>query len=233
LIGLAVAVAAVGLSPGTAEAQAQARAQQAQIPAPCPSLEGCYDYTTMQQFYDQIIDLVDQFSTASYAAMPRPTYFYIEFGATPQTGCGIATSIDFHFCPADDSIYVGQDQLWAFYIINGDAAAAFGIAHEWGHHVQHVAGVFDLVDTSEEQIQAENQADCIGGAFLRHLDDQGMLEPDDYSDMDSMLTLIAEAEGPERTHGTIEQRVDATVYGLDHGLASCSDFFPDAPLVIP
>lgn len=220
-VGPAVALAAVGFFPGTAQAS-----------APCPSLEGCYDYSTMQSFYDEVIALVDQYSTASYAPLPQPAaYYYIPAGDSLQTDCGEADAAAYFFCSSDDSVYVGQDQLWDFYSVDGDAAAAFGIAHEWGHHVQHVAGVFNLVDAQEEEIQSENQADCIGGSFLRYLNDQGMLEPDDYSDMDSILVKIASAEGPERDHGTVEERFSATQYGLDNGLASCSDFFPDAPLV--
>lgn len=229
LVILAVALVAVGLAPGTAQAEA-ARASSAQ---PCPSLEGCYDYANMQSFYDQVIVLVEDFSAASYSAMPPPVYYYIPNGTTMPMSCdtGTADSTAFHFCGPDDSVYVGQDELWSFYTINGDAAAAFGIAHEWGHHVQHVVGVMNLVDTPTERIQVENQADCIGGAFLKHLDEQGMLEADDYSDMASVLQRIASAEGPERDHGTLEERDVASRYGFDHGLARCSDFFPDAPLV--
>jgi hypothetical protein len=226
---LAVVLVAVGLAPG----MAQAEASPAPSSQPCPSLEGCYDYASMQSFYDQVIVMVEEFSAASYSAMPSPVYYYIPNGTTMPTSCdsGVADSTAFHFCGPDDSIYVGQDELWSFYTINGDAAAAFGVAHEWGHHVQHVVGVMDLVDTSTERIQVENQADCIGGAFLKHLDDQGTLEPDDYSDMASVLQRIASAEGPERDHGTLEERGVSTQYGLDHGLARCSEFFPDAPLV--
>ncbi|MGR6963508.1 neutral zinc metallopeptidase [Geodermatophilus sp. URMC 61] len=230
LVVLAVALVAVGLAPG----MAQAEAPSASSSQPCPSLEGCYNYASMQSFYDEIIVLVEGFSAASYSAMPSPAaYYYIANGTTMPMSCdpGIADSAAFHFCGPDDSIYVGQDQLWSFYTINGDAAAAFGIAHEWGHHVQHVAGVSNLVDTPTEKIQLENQADCIGGAFLKHLNEQGMLEPDDYSDMASILQRIASAEGPERDHGTLEERGVSTQYGFDHGLARCSEFFPDAPLV--
>jgi hypothetical protein len=58
-----------------------------------------------------------------------------------------------------------------------------------------------------------------------------MVEPDDYSDMASILQRIASDEGPERDHGTLEERGVSTQYGLDYGLARCSEFFPDAPLV--
>jgi len=74
-------------------------------------------------------------------------------------------------------------------------------------------------------------ADCIGGAFLKYLDGQGILEPDDYDDMNTILPAIASAEGPERDHGTVQERFAATRYGLDNGLSNCSVFFPNAPLI--
>jgi len=229
LVVLAVALVAVGLAPGVA----QAEAPRASTSQPCPSLEGCYDYASMQAFYDQVIVMVEEFSAASYSAMPSPVYYYIANGTTTPMSCdtGTATSNEFGFCRPDDTVYVGQDSLWSFYTINGDAAAAFGIAHEWGHHVQHIVGVMDLVDTPVEGVELENQADCIGGAFLKHLDERGILEPDDYSDMASILQRIQDQEGSEQTHGALEERVVSTQYGFDYGLARCSEFFPDAPLV--
>jgi predicted metalloprotease len=224
LVALAVALAVVTLSAGTAQA---APAE----PPECQSLEGCYDHAGMQAFYGQVVTLVDEYSTATYAAMPQPAYAYIPSGSTGPTSCGPGDARAFFFCGPDDSVYVGQDQLWDFYSLDGDAAAAFGVAHEWGHHVQHVAGVFGAVDTLEEAIQSENQADCIGGSFLRHLDDQGILEPDDYSDLSSILVKIASAEGPDRDHGTVQERFAATQLGFAQGLAGCNAFFPDTPVL--
>jgi predicted metalloprotease len=225
LVALAVALAAVTLSAGTAQAAAPAE------PPECQSLEGCYDHAGMQAFYGKVVTLVDEYSTATYTAMPQPAYAYIPSGSTAPTSCGLGDARAFFFCGPDDSVYVGQDQLWDFYSLDGDAAAAFGVAHEWGHHVQHVAGVFGAVDTLEEAIQSENQADCIGGSFLRHLDDQGILEPDDYSDLSSILVKIASAEGPDRDHGTVQERFAATQLGFAQGLAGCNAFFPDTPVL--
>jgi predicted metalloprotease len=225
---LAATLVAVGLAPGTA----QAEASYALSSEPCRSLEDCYDYASMQSFYDEIIVLVDQFSAANYSAMPPPkAYYYIPGGTTLQTDCDAADAMAFFFCKPDNSIYVGQDGLWYRYTTHGDAAAASSIAHEWGHHVQYVAGVMDLVDTQEEQIRKENQADCVRGAFLRYLNDRSMLEPDDPWGIASLLSWLAEEEGPEQTHGTLQQRADATLHGIEHGLAGCNEYFPDAPLV--
>jgi predicted metalloprotease len=87
--------------------------------------------------------------------------------------------------------------------MSGDGAAAFAVAHEWAHHVQHTVGVYDFFVTDQAAyIEAENQADCIGGAFLAHLRDQGILERDDYADVSAVLPKIASAESDVyRDHG--------------------------------
>lgn len=198
----------------------------------CESLENCYGYSDMQSFYGQVIQRVDQFSRDSYSAMPAPrSYVYVQSGESfPVPSCGEANSMSYMLCRADDTVYIGQDQLWRFYAGNGDAAAAFGIAHEWGHHVQLTAGVFDLVGSRQDMIDAENQADCTGGAFLGYMDAQGQLESDDVDDVNSVLPAIASAEGPERDHGTVEERANAAHYGFTNGLDGCSAVFPGAPL---
>jgi predicted metalloprotease len=235
---LAAAVAALGLAvavPGAAQADERhgARAGQQGPAAPCASLEGCYGYDTMLDFYDDVIALVDEFSGSSYAAMPRPTYRYIAGGQVRPTACGPLDSLSYAYCPPDGTIYIGQDQLHEFYLRAGDAAAAFGIAHEWGHFVQDQAGVLDAAGGSRAAgIAAENQADCIGGAFLGRLRDRDVLEPDDYDDVDLVLPMIAATEeDSDRSHGTLAEREAATRWGHDRGLVGCNDFFPSLPVI--
>lgn len=221
------AMVGLGLMAGTAQADTP----------PCPSLEGCYGYQDMQDFYDQVITLVTDFSKASYRSLPPPKrYWYIRHGdqLAAGPGCGTATENSYFYCPTNQSVYVGQDQLYAFYKLDGDAAAAFGIAHEWGHHVQHEAGVFDTIPAGDQigHIRAENQADCVGGAFLGYLDKRDILEPDDYSDVDAIIPMIASAENdPDRDHGTAKERVQSVNFGLRNGLEGCSKYFPSTPLV--
>jgi predicted metalloprotease len=202
----------------------------------CPSLEGCYSYDQMQAFYDQVILMIDSFSSAEYQGdMRHPEYWYAGSDELLTTRCdGDADGLAFAYCSADRTVYVGQDQLWDFYRMSGDGAAAFAVAHEWGHHVQHTVGVYDLfVDDQASYIEAENQADCIGGAFLAHLRDRGILEQDDYADVGAVLPKIASAESDVyRDHGTVEERVEATRYGLANGLEGCSEYFPAAASLI-
>ena len=198
----------------------------------CRSLENCYTHDDMQLFYDQVIGMITQFSARTYSQMPPPQNFvYVPGGVASTSACGPVDDQAYQLCKLDDTIYVGQEALWHYYWVDGDAAAAFAIAHEWGHHVQLNAGVFDVVATQQDQIDTENQADCVGGAFLGALRDGNQLESDDIDDVNAILPEIASAEGPDRDHGTLPERNDSAQYGFDHGMAACGDFFPQAPLV--
>jgi predicted metalloprotease len=223
-------LAALGLLAGPAQAQETSTAP-ARVAQACTSLDKCYGYSELQGFYDQISLLVQDFSAATYANMPPPSYVYIPAGTRFRSACGPADGTTFAYCRPDKSVLIGQDELWHFYSDFGDAAAGFGIAHEWGHHVQNMVGVMATVSTREDRISMENQADCVGGAWIRHLSERGRLERNDLRQLDAILKAIASAEGPDRGHGTVEERVASAKVGLDSGMAGCNKFFPGAPLV--
>ncbi|MFR9800849.1 neutral zinc metallopeptidase [Pseudonocardia sp. RS010] len=236
--GALAASAVLALGIGGTGLGATAAAQPVQAPA-CPTLEGCYGYQDMRAFYTEVIKLVDGFSAASYTGMSRPAYRYVPSGTQQPTACtdptGAPASADgntFNYCPVDRTVYIGQDSLYDLYSLSGDAAAAFGVAHEWGHHVQNVVGVSATLVTQLGVIQSENQADCIGGAFLGHLDAQGVLEPDDYADIGSVLPRIASGEDDlGRDHGTVGERAAAVDLGLRQGLGACNAYFPGTPVL--
>ncbi len=149
---------------------------------------------------------------------------------TSNGGQGQSSSASFEYCPADQTIYVGQDTLWLFYNESGDAAPAVGMAHEWGHHVQSLVGV-PLPRTTRHSVAFENQADCLSGAWTRFTDTQGRLEyPDDIEDIETLLPMIASAEGPDRDHGTLEERARSFDRGFSGDVAACNAYFPESPL---
>ena len=211
----------------------------------CPltdgDLEGCFDYDGMQAFYDEGIAAVTSFIDATFAdpaPMQPAQWIFVEEGATGQEPCtmgegGFAmyTDMSYEYCPLDQTVYVGQRQVWDFYEQAGDAGAVIGMAHEAAHHMQAVAGVGGE-GTLEESIALENQADCVAGAFTGWLESEGLLDyPDDFDDIDVMMTLIASAEeDPTHDHGTLEERVDAFLLGYGEGLPACSALFPATPL---
>jgi uncharacterized protein len=170
-------------------------------------------------------------------------------GATP-TACGTGqTAIGPFYCPLDQKVYIDlaffQD-LKTRYKAPGDFAQAYVIAHEVGHHVQHLLGILDKVQAarsrgSETQANAlsvrlELQADCLAGVWGYHADrTRNVLETGDIEE----ALAAASAIGDDRlqrqaggyvvpdtfTHGTSAQRVHWFKRGVESGdLRQCDTF---------
>lgn len=211
--------------------------------APCPDLEGCYaDSSGMQHFADQVIPLIVEYSDWQYEAMPAVTsWMYIPTGMTGTMACVKAdgspdssNDMTYAYCPADNIVYLGQESLWRYYTEAGDAGAAVGIAHEWGHHVQSMVGVKQVVDMSDQLygIMLENQADCIAGSWFAHVIERGLVNQDDLGDVDKVIAMIADLETDEsRTHGTVKERSDWFIAGMRGGMTACNAAFPATPVI--
>jgi Putative neutral zinc metallopeptidase len=191
--------------------------------------EGCYQYGDMFDFLGMSVGLVNQFMASNYKRPPNPSYTYIRENGVASSWCGAADDTSFHYCGADEGVYVGQRLLYYFYAQSGDAAAAVAVAHEAGHHLQNLAGIRPR--TRLGRIRQENQADCVAGAFVAYLDEQGILnEEDDIADIETILPLIASSEGPNRDHGTLAERTRSISRGMAGGLSACNAYFPTNPL---
>ena len=193
------------------------------------SLEGCFSYYEMGEYLDAVTPMVAQYFEETYPRVRAPRdIVYIASGRAARTACGTSNSYAYEYCPANQSIYIGQDLLWQFYAGAGDAAPAIGLAHEWGHHLQTMLGVSA---GSRKAIDFENQADCVSGAWAKYANEQGWLEgDDDLRDMTTLLDAIGSAEGPRRDHGTAAEREAAFEVAYDKGIKACNEFFPDSPL---
>lgn len=101
----------------------------------------------------------------------------------------------------------------------GDFAVAVILAHEMGHHVQNLLGVFE--DPNAYSIQIELQADCFAGLWARSIYEQGILEPGDIGEAVQVAANAADLPGTDPTeegaHGTESQRLDAFFAGYDSG----------------
>ncbi|AKP32665.1 neutral zinc metallopeptidase [Yersinia aleksiciae] len=169
-------------------------------------------------------------------------------GAT-RTGCGTGQSVMGPFyCPADSTVYIDlsfyeemKNKLGA----DGDFAQAYVIAHEVGHHVQHLMGIDSKVRQQQQgatqaeanrlSVKMELQADCFAGVWGKAMDEQQVLE---VGDLQEALNA-AQAIGDDRlqqqsqgrvvpdsfTHGTSQQRYTWFKRGFDSGDPnSCNTF---------
>jgi predicted metalloprotease len=207
--------------------------------APCEDFENCFtDSSDMSYFYSQIVAMIQRYSTSTYEAMPDvDEWRFISLGDSGPEGCtdrdggqGLFTDQSYEYCPLDRTVYVGEQAMWDFYSRLGDAAPAVGIAHEWGHHLQTMVGK-TFKNTQADAINTENQADCVAGSWSAWLVSEGIMVKDDFGDVGSLLVEIASIEGPDRDHGTVDEREDSFIYGFQGGLSACNDYAPDTPLL--
>ena len=174
----------------------------------------------------------------------------IVFKDRVQSACGMASAATGPFyCPGDDNVYLDLgffDELSHRFGAPGDFAIAYVIAHEVGHHVQHLLGITGQVDqyrgkVSEKEYNAlsvrlELQADFFAGIWAHHADAMhDMLDP---GDMEEALRA-ANAIGDDRlqqqsqgyvvpdafTHGSSEQRMRWFKKGFDSGDVNQGDTF--------
>jgi predicted metalloprotease len=172
------------------------------------------------------------------------------FTGQVQSACGFAeTAMGPFYCPGDSKVYIDlafYDELKRRFEAPGDFAQAYVIAHEVGHHVQHLLGITDKVDRmsgslSESQanalsVRVELQADCFAGVWAYHANrEKKILEP---GDVEEALNAAA-AVGDDRlqkqsqgyvvpdsfTHGSSAQRVHWFQTGFARGeLGDCDTF---------
>ncbi len=174
------------------------------------------------------------------------------FSGSVNTGCGQATSqVGPFYCPEDRRIYLDVDfteQLLAqLGAKGGDAAEAYIVAHEFGHHIQNLTGVMAKVQSqgqqtgpSSPQVRLELQADCYAGAWFRNstADPAGPIQKITQDDLNRVVDAaiavgddrIQEAQAgrisPESwTHGSSAQRKYWMSVGFKSGNPAQCDTF--------
>jgi predicted metalloprotease len=200
------------------------------------SLEGKFDYTTMDSYVHEVVqDFIDPWMQEDWPKVSIPQVLYIAHGQQGNEGCtdasgnpGQYSGDSYEFCAADMDVYVGQDTLWEFYSQTGDAGPVMGLAHEFGHDIQYQLGL-PAPQTNAESVSYENQADCLAGTWAQWANGKGYLETaqnspngrSDLDDIDKLFPLIASAEGPDRDHGTLDERKNAFSAGYQGGPSAC------------
>jgi Predicted metalloprotease len=170
-------------------------------------------------------------------AFREPTLHFISGGGV-RTGCGAASSaMGPFYCPADETIYIDTafyDQLDREMGAGGDFARYYVIAHEYGHHIQHLTGIAGQVrsfqqsspsQANQAQVLMELQADCYAGAWAGK--NRDAIEPGDFEEGmtaasaigdDTLMRRAGREVSPESfTHGTSAQRMQALRLALDSG----------------
>jgi predicted metalloprotease len=183
----------------------------------------------------------------------KPTLNF--FQGQNESKCGPAQSaMGPFYCPADQGVYLDTDffrELDQRFGAAGDAAQAYVIAHEVGHHIQTISGISDQVRRAQQrasqvegnalQVRMELQADCYAGvwaALAKNSAGQPVMEAGDMEEAmraanaigdDTLMRSAGQRPVPESfTHGTSEQRMSWLRRGLQSGDPRQCDAFGSA-----
>lgn len=160
-----------------------------------------------------------------------------------QSACGSASSASGPFyCPSDQKVYLDLSffrELDQRFGAPGDFAQAYVVAHEIGHHVQHLLGLDrqarqqgSRADVNALSVALELQADCFAGVWGHHAQSRQLLDPGDIDEGISAAAAIGDdiltkgRVSPDSfTHGTSAQRSRWLRQGLSTGsIQSCDTF---------
>ena len=217
-------------------------------PAPAPPVGDAEG-----RFVSQVLRSTEQVWGELFVATGQPYQApkLVLFRNSYPTACGRGeAAMGPFYCPGDEKVYIDlsfYDTMKRQLGAPGDFAQAYVIAHEVGHHVQHLLGLTERIDRQRGRIsqaqqnalsvRLELQADCFAGVWAHHSQRRGAgwrLEPGDIEEALNAATAIGDdrlqgragAVRPETfTHGSSAQRVEWFSRGLKSGsVPGCNTF---------
>ena len=168
--------------------------------------------------------------------------------ATP-TGCGTGqAAMGPFYCPADKRVYLDLSfwqELEGRFGAKGEAARAYVISHEIGHHIQNLEGAMRRAQQGGRQgaesgaVRLELQADCYAGVGAHHASaasgGQVVMPAQDIEEGLGAASAVGDDTLQKRsggrvvpdafTHGTSEQRMRWFKRGADSGDPGQCDTF--------
>ncbi|MFN2635633.1 MAG: neutral zinc metallopeptidase [Gemmatimonadaceae bacterium] len=162
------------------------------------------------------------------------------FRNSTDSGCGPAQSaMGPFYCPVDEHVYLDLgffQELQQRFGASGDFAQAYVLAHELGHHVQHLMGTDARVRQAEEanpseanalSVRLELQADCYAGVWAHSTAQRQILESGDVDEALGAASAVGDDRIQARTtgrvnvdsftHGSAAQRSASFKRGLESG----------------
>ena len=172
------------------------------------------------------------------------------FRDVTQSGCGTAQStMGPFYCPLDEKAYIDlsfYDELQRRFGANGEFAEAYVLAHELGHHVQHLLGIDAQARRLQQSqpgsanavsVRLELQADCFAGIWGHSTQQRRLLEQGDIEDGLNAAAAVGDdrlqraatghVNSESFTHGSSAQRSAWFKRGLTTGQIEACDTFGD------
>jgi predicted metalloprotease len=202
------------------------------------------------EFVSFVFDDVQKSWAERFSKMGRPytSARMTLFDGSIGSACGLGQrAMGPFYCPRDTRVYIDlafYRDLHGRFGKPGDLAQAYVVAHELGHHVQHLLGIDAHVEGAPHaslkgengaSVRLELQADCFAGIWAQSTEQRNLLEA---GDVDGALKAAAsigddrlqrEATGsvqPESwTHGSAEERARWFRRGFELGSLEACDTF--------
>jgi predicted metalloprotease len=159
----------------------------------------------------------------NYGARFHPARLVL-FRNSTDSGCGPAQSaMGPFYCPLDERVYLDLgffEELKQRFGASGQLAQGYVLAHELGHHVQHLLGTDARVRQLQESnpseanqlsVRLELQADCYAGVWAHSTDQRQMLEKGDVDEALNAASAVGDDRIQKRTTGRIN--VDSFTHG--------------------
>lgn len=188
-----------------------------------------FSYDEYTQTVESVLGSLDEYWARAlpdsfgvpYRAPARYVYYRSDEGRGPTCGGEVAPTKNAFYC--SDGDFIAWDEtglLIPYYVSAGDFAAAFVLAHEFGHAVQA-----RLPAREELGVLNELQADCFAGAWARSVADEGLLDPGDLDE--ATLAVFSGRDVPgtaftdPQAHGSGFERTRAFADGYESGPRRC------------
>ena len=205
----------------------------------------------MAQFTSVALKTTEDTWSAYFQKMGRtytPPKLVMYTGATSTT-CGYGQSaMGPFYCPGDQTVYIDlsfYEDMKKSMGGGGDFAQGYVIAHEVGHHVQHLLGIDQKMrqmqqgasqtEANQLSVKLELQADCFAGVWGQAMQKEGILDPGDLEEALNTARAIGDDRLQKQstgrvvpdsfTHGTSEQRYTWFKRGFDSGNPGLCDTF--------
>ena len=207
----------------------------------------------LAMFASQVLASTEDVWTEVFKTQLGQTYVpprMVLYTGSVQTGCGAGNAqVGPFYCSADQALYIDLSffsDMKRTLGADGDFAYAYVVAHEVGHHVQHLLGTLNSAhsqmakmnqtDANKVSVRIELQADFYAGVWGYHEGRTfGSLEDGDLQEAIQCAQVIGDnylqekARGysqPESfTHGTSAQRMKWLKAGLTTGDMKRGDTF--------
>lgn len=179
---------------------------------------------------------IEEYWREEYGTVARgsftPVETFISWDPSERRGprfCGESTFdfINAAYCTGADVIGWDREYLMPQLIDTfGPMAAVMVLAHEYGHAIQHSAG---MLAEDDPGIVFEQQADCFAGSFMRHVA-EGQSTHFELNTSDGLNNVLAsmvlfrdsDPGDPDSIHGSAFERVTAMQVGFTDGAAACA-----------